>query len=297
MERIKLRKDHRDLYRHLLRYDRKLLDRLFPSTRTFYTYELIKLDASKYKTLKDWYTFGKNSYSAAVRLGLVGEFSKNMCVKWVRKWTASTVKLEASKYDSAKEWRKNSPSSYGSAIKLGILAEVNKSFKNKVTPYGHWTKENILTDASKYKTKKSWKKYSTAYCASLKLGLTNEINNIFNISTKPPGYWKKETILKNAQKYRTKTELHKDRKLYAAILRNGLMNECCKHMTNGGIRSSKRIIDLNTGKLFESAKFASRYYLISIGHIRNCIKLNKKTYKGNKFEYFDETKHKGFIQK
>ena len=74
---------------------------------------------------------------------------------------------DALKYKTRMAWcdAHNRGGAYDAALKYGFMKEAAKHMKSGRT---FWTKEKVLKDALKYKTKQEWKSKSGAYYASLK---------------------------------------------------------------------------------------------------------------------------------
>lgn len=87
---------------------------------------------------------------------------------------------------------------------------------------------------SKYNSLAEWRKASpSVYYAAYKKGLIDKICKEFGWDKKKPdGYWTIETCKESALKYNTRNDWKKsiDRSGYDAAIRNGWMEECCKHM-------------------------------------------------------------------
>jgi len=112
-----------------------------------------------------------------------------------------------------------------------------------------WTLEKCKKDALNYKGRKEWQsKSACAYTAAHSYGWLDECCKHMISTIKPMRYWNKERCINEALKYNTKTEwFKKARSSYSSALRNGWLDECCKHMlvtTNNFWRNrvSKRVL-------------------------------------------------------
>ena len=206
-----------------------------------WTNQAILEDAKKYKTKTSW---RKNSggYSAAFKKGLLDKACSHMkstnriCLKW----TKEAILEDAKKYQSKIEWKKNS-SGYYSAIKKGFLKEASAHMSSYIKPTVKWTKEAILEDAKKYRSKIEWKKNSNGYNAALKRGIIKEACSHMEVLWEKK--WTKEAILEDAKKYNSRMEWHKNSTGYYVAVLNGWLDEACRHMKRvGGI--SKPELDL-----------------------------------------------------
>ena len=178
--------------------------------------EIIK-EAKKYNTIKEWRSnlpYGKNTYWASIRKGkkfhnfvlknLSDPFSKNVLKD--RKWSKKSIYLQAKKYSSLKDWRSDYPigtKTYHAS--LSTKGNFHNELCKKLNFIHFWNKERIIKEASKYKSKKDWRKKSEgAYRYAIKDKL------LFNLATKhmknPHFKWSKNKILADALKYKTKKE-------------------------------------------------------------------------------------------
>lgn len=73
-----------------------------------WTYEEVKKEAQKYKTIAEWVRSGKGSYSAASKAGWLAELTLHMtrAIKPNGYWTKERVIEDAKKYSARSEWRK-----------------------------------------------------------------------------------------------------------------------------------------------------------------------------------------------
>ena len=97
----------------------------------------------------------------------------------------------------------------------------------------YWTKERCLEKAKLYKTLKEFKhKEQTAYRTICRYGWLPELTELLT-SYKPNGYWSiKENCLKEAEKYKSKSEFAKKAVgAYNSCRKNDWLKEACFHMT------------------------------------------------------------------
>jgi len=92
-----------------------------------------------------------------------------------------------------------------------------------------------MQNKSKYKSLAEWKqKCPLAYSVAIKKGLLRNICKKFGWKINNPiGFWNiKKNVLKDAKIFKTKAEWKKNNSSpYASAVKNGWLNECCKHMT------------------------------------------------------------------
>ena len=106
-----------------------------------------------------------------------------------------------------------------------------------------WTKEKLQEEANKYKTIKEFRiNNRNAYLASLNNKIIsdlfkNHINNGYCENRKINGYWTKEKLQEEADKYKTIGEFHKNsRKAYDVSYRKNTLNDLFKNHINKGYK-------------------------------------------------------------
>ena len=129
------------------------------------------INVEKSKKLESFYVdeYKKNNWiilNKAKTGGVGGKFIK---------WTKEKCQEEALKYNTRHELEKNNGSSYHVIIKNKWDNEMFSHMTRTQKPSGYWTKERCKEEALKYKTRKDFKKNSTAYTSSSKKGWLNEI--------------------------------------------------------------------------------------------------------------------------
>ena len=128
-----------------------------------YTFEEIKEDALKFKTISEWRKSSKQSMNMYGQSKIKGWFEEVTAhMKKLRNiYTFEEIKEDALKFKTLSEWRKFSYSSYRRAKGQKWLEEVTshmeKIFNNKKINYIF---EEIKKDALKFKTKAEWTKSS-----------------------------------------------------------------------------------------------------------------------------------------
>lgn len=75
-------------------------------------------------------------------------------------WTKDAVLADAKKYQFLKDWSSSGSAASQIAYKNGWINEATKHMTKTQKPTGYWTKERILNDAKKYKTRKEWSRSS-----------------------------------------------------------------------------------------------------------------------------------------
>jgi hypothetical protein len=101
-----------------------------------------------------------------------------------------------------------------------------------VKPNGTWTKELLINEAKKWKTKAEWLKQGEGYSRAKALGCFEECTAHMLEINKPAGYWcNKENVLEEAKKYKTRSEWQeKSNGSKKAAKKYGWYDECTAHM-------------------------------------------------------------------
>jgi len=217
------------------------------------------------------------------------------------------------KYKTLKEFKKDYPKEY---IFLYHKKLINKlcedmgwEYKDK-KPTGYWTKERCIEEASKYKLKTEWKRYSSAsHIAARENGWYEEctkhmkiskfFNNVqqkvkkvgfsnlkkINEDKKPKGYWTKERCLEEARKYSFRNLWQRNSSAsYTKARENGWHEECTKHMVEvkkpSGYWTKERCMEealkFNVKKHWQKNSGSSHYSAKQNGWFDECTKHMKK---------------------
>ena len=214
----------------------------------YWTLELCKAEALKHKTKSKWQKGSSGSYNSARKHGWMDECTTHMTksLKQVAGyWTLELCKAEALNYKSRNEWSVGSKVSYSLAIKNGWLDECCSHMVQVNKPKGYWNdKNNCLKEALKYNSINEWvKKCKSTYSIICRKEWFNEcIAHMVKPKNKPCGFWSKEECIKDALKYKTKTEWRKSgSSSYQISLKNGWYAECSTHMIDGRLKKCKNI--------------------------------------------------------
>jgi hypothetical protein len=201
-----------------------------------YTKEEVALSASKYQTIRDWRANEASAYNKALKMKWIDEVTSHMTrlIKVSGHWTKDAVVQSASQYKSQTAWKKEHGGAWNKAVKMGWIGDAcaHMGFMDeaKIKPQGYWTKDRVLESAKKFKTQAEWNKAeASAVGVASKKGWIKEATA--HMSPSRPnrmanGYWTKERVMKDAQKYTSKTEWQK--KSSAAVnkaYRMGWMDE------------------------------------------------------------------------
>src|SRR5271166_3857730 len=112
-----------------------------------WTIETITKESQKFNSVSEWRKGSFVSYVTACRFGIYKDLIKNM-IKY-KKWTKNAVMEEAKKFLSLTEWRYGSSGSYDAAVTNKWLKEVSTHMSRPSSHQLKWTKEKIISEASK----------------------------------------------------------------------------------------------------------------------------------------------------
>jgi predicted GIY-YIG superfamily endonuclease len=159
-----------------------------------------------------------NTYKNIIRYNwkhLLEDLSRN--TKESGYWTKEKCQETALKYSRRIDFFKKDISAYNRAQMDGWLDEVCLHMIKKDTkPKGHWTKESVIEESTKYKTKQEFKKgCSSAYNYYIK----NKLSNIIILEGRKK--WTKEECLEVIKQCSNKKEVRNiSEKLYRIYIEN-----------------------------------------------------------------------------
>ncbi len=145
-------------------------------------------------------------------------------------WTDASIAASASRYTKRSDWKREEPAAYRAAIKMGILEQVAKHMPKIVGKVAtKWTKEAVLADASKYKSRAEWRASSRAYQMAHRNGWLDEACKHMVVMWRAK--WTKDAVCADALKYESVSEWEAASSgAYAAATRNGWFDDATQHM-------------------------------------------------------------------
>ena len=201
-----------------------------------YTKEEVGISASKYSTIRDWRANEETAYNKALKMKWLDEVTSHMTrlIKVSGHWTKDAVLKSAIEFKTQIAWKKAHGGAWRKAVQMDWIQEAcaHMDFMDasKIKPQGYWTKARVLESAKKYRTQAEWNKAETsAVGVASKKGWINEATA--HMSPSRPnrmanGYWTKEQVMGDAQKFRSKTEWQKFSKAAVSkAYRMGWMDE------------------------------------------------------------------------
>lgn len=180
-----------------------------PRRKIKWTYDAVLQEGRKYNSKKDFERNSKTAYMKANECGWIKDMT------WLKSkkkpsnyWTKERVLEESKKYTNKKEFEKNAKGAYCKAVVNKWLDEMPWLCPLPLGPISKWSREAIIEESKKYKTKTEFaKKSPTAYIHAI------EDKSIFNQmpwleeKKKPDGYWKdKVTVIEESKKYKSRTQ-------------------------------------------------------------------------------------------
>jgi len=201
-----------------------------PSKKTKLTNENILKTAKKYNTRSEWQKNDRRAYSSALSQGISEEATKHMGPHKTIKWTKENILEAGKRYTTRMEWEKNDGGTYRAAHYRGIFDSAVEHMGPRTYRNFKWTKENVLEEAKKYKTKQKWiEENNWSYKVSVKKGWYEEacshmaVNARFN--------WTKELLIEDAKKYETILKWRQNSSsAYQTARGIGVFKEATSHM-------------------------------------------------------------------
>lgn len=194
--------------------------------------ETIRLEALKYKTRQEFRNGSNSAYEYARKHHLLDAICTHMTRPLPKvKWTEEAIFKEAKKYSSKEDFRKACSAAYTIAHKKGIIDKACSHMPSSRKTRDYWTFEQCQKSASKYQSRNDFKKNDgSAYSTAVRNGWIEQICSNM-VKPAPKIKWTHEKLVEETKKYQTK----KDFKLfshsaYVTAVRNGVLDEICRHM-------------------------------------------------------------------
>ena len=187
-------------------------------------------NAKQFGTLQEWRKKG-NAYAVALKNGWLQEATAHMNSLQRARWTDAEIWEDSKKFQTLKEWRITSSGAYSAASKRGLLEEITKSMSRSIKPSGFWTKERVMEDAGKYKSRTEWLRNSSGAATMAKRnGWYEEV-----VAEMPMliehGKWTKQNVIDEAKKYESPSQWSRaPNGSYSAALKKGWLKEASLHM-------------------------------------------------------------------
>jgi len=235
---------------HLFRENGKLINFCREMNVPLPKYKILQdnlnpLDAKRQEQF--WVDYYKNNNWELLNIAKPGSLGGSYI-----KWNKKTLQKEVNKYNTRSELNTNNPSAYNASLKKKIIDElfknhINQGRSNKQKEFKYWTKERLQEEVNKCKTRNEFREKShNAYYAANNLKIINELfkdlpNKGRTNKQKISGYWTKETLQEEVNKYKIRSEFKKNNgSAYNASKRLDILNELFENHKNNGYYSKKK---------------------------------------------------------
>lgn len=212
-----------------------------------WTFEKCKEEALKYTKKVEFKENCSWGYTVAKKNGWMNEITSHMIrYKHITptKWSKEKCQIEALGYVNRNDFHVNSPKAYAVCVRNGWLNDVCSHMNAPHNSQFKWTKEKCGIIALKYQYRKEFQNENkNAYYSAMHNGWLDEICKHMEYKKLPNCHWHNFENCKNeALKYETKTEFVRgSQHVYNIALKNGWIDDICKHMKPIGNRYNKCI--------------------------------------------------------
>jgi len=225
----------------------------------YWTLEKLKDTAAQYSSRITFQKGNSAAYKACQVAGLLDICCSHM--EYLQRpngyWNLEKLEKIATQYPSRSAFMKESSAAYTACQKMGVLDIVCKNMKRLRKPKGYWTLPILKEEASKYNSRKEFRKNNlAAYTACKRRGLLDICCSHMERLHKPNGYWILPRLIEEASKYSSRKEFQKGScSAYSVARREGILDTICSHMER--LQRPKRYWTLS--RLIEEAgKYSSR---------------------------------------
>ncbi|OQB48436.1 MAG: GIY-YIG catalytic domain protein [bacterium ADurb.Bin157] len=138
----------------------KICSHMMPEKRpkNYWTKKRCHEEALKYDTRSQFQKHSNTAYCKATREKWLDEICSHMRPK--NYWTKEKCAEISIQFKLKSEFRKKHPNVYAQAHQNGFLDEICSHMKPEKRPANYWTKENIIKEMTKYKTRSDFNKNS-----------------------------------------------------------------------------------------------------------------------------------------
>ncbi len=179
----------------------------------FWNFEECKKQASKFETRSEFQKGNVSAYREALNNGWLDEICLHMKsnIKPKNYWTKKLCHEDALKYDTRGEFQKHSNAAYCKSIRENWLDEICSHMAEKKKPNNFWTKEKCADISIQFKSKSEFRKnHPNIYVQAHRKGFLNDICSHMKQERRQANFWTKENIIKEMEKYKTRTEFNKN---------------------------------------------------------------------------------------
>ncbi|WP_045213200.1 GIY-YIG nuclease family protein [Desulfonatronovibrio magnus] len=179
----------------------------------FWNFEKCKKEAAKFASRSEFQKKDVSAYREALNNGWLDEICTHMKSKIKPKnhWTKERCHEQALKYDTRSEFQKNSNAAYCKSAREKWLDEICSHMVEIKKPNNFWTKEKCAEISIQFTIKSEFRKnHPNIYAQAHRKGFLDEICSHMKPERRPANDWTKENIIKEMEKYKTRTEFNKN---------------------------------------------------------------------------------------
>jgi hypothetical protein len=138
----------------------------------FYTLDMVKNEAEKYNTIKDFKRNSPKFYNAASRYNWLKDITQNL-ERNIISWSKDKILQISQNYTKLSDFVKQEPKAVDAARRNGWFDEVTSHMSKKQ----YWTPDTVRDEAKKYETQKEFQRNSpSAFNFAYKHGLLKDIS-------------------------------------------------------------------------------------------------------------------------
>ena len=172
-----------------------------------YTFDIVKIEAQKYLSRKDFESKSRPFYAAAHRNGWLTQVCAHMILSKKLRWLESEIRIEAQKYSTKLAFEQSARGAYKAALNLGIIDSVCAHMHRPNVWNKKWNENSIYIEAKKYSTKMEWRVNSPgSYLAAHKLKIVKKITSHMRTRSAPNKFWTFEKAISILSKCTSRTE-------------------------------------------------------------------------------------------
>ncbi len=212
----------------------------------------LQKEADKYETRAEFRKKNPTASNAARSKKLMDKLFKNhtnqgRTINPDGYWTKERLQEEANKYETRGEFLKKDRKSYMASYRLNLVDELFKNHPNKGYIGKHLDNERLQDEVNKYKTRAEFRKNNApAYGTAKRRKLLDELfknqpNLGYSTKQKPTGYYSKERLQKEVDKYKTRMNFKKNNyNAYSQVVAKKLLDELFKNHPNQGYKNKRK---------------------------------------------------------
>lgn len=192
-----------------------------------WTYDVLRKEALKYKSRREFQLKNPKAYGAALRYKIMDDITKHMGKRKNEKISSENLIKIAKEYDNLKTFREREPNIYQLILKRNLLEPATSHMERK---YNFLSDDELRDIAQKYKSKVDFLTNDlAAYTQASRRGILDIITSHYK---KTRESWTIDKIKKIASTYEKVSDFKKT-PAYQAAHRMGILDDVTKHMVRG----------------------------------------------------------------